>query len=287
MAVFIQYQTRDSLYDGPFDSKAGWSAAGMGDVIVTEAGRLIVVDGGMPNDAEGLLALLREKSKREIPEVEFWIVTHAHADHYGALERLAAEAADRLRVKRLCYWFPEEFCNVEGKAGIHSEANAKMKEIAAKWKAAIHRPERGERIVWDDVTLEFYYVPDDCSILNTVGSNVNYCSLIFAVNGKRRRVLVTGDAYRRTMQITVWRYGDKLKCDILQMPHHALCDSHCEAFYRCADPSAVLMPISVAGYRAMHSKLYDSLEGCKVNLCLEAKAKEVIKAFEGSAELEI
>jgi hypothetical protein len=71
------------------------------------------------------------------------------------------------------------------------------------------------------------------------------------------------------------------------MPHHALCDSHCEAFYRYADPSTVLMPISVAGYRAMHSKLCDSLEGCKINLCLEAKAKEVIKAFEGSAELEI
>jgi len=42
MAKFIQYMTKDSLYDGPFDSKSGWPAAGMGDVIVTENGKLKV-----------------------------------------------------------------------------------------------------------------------------------------------------------------------------------------------------------------------------------------------------
>ena len=35
----------------------------------------------------------------------------------------------------------------------------------------------------------------------------------------------------------------------------------------------------------MHSSLYDKLEGCIANLCVEAKAKEIYKAFEGTAEI--
>ena len=44
--------TRASLYDGPFDSKVGWSAAGMGYVVFTENGKIIAIDGGYGDDAE-------------------------------------------------------------------------------------------------------------------------------------------------------------------------------------------------------------------------------------------
>ena len=37
------------------------------------------------------------------------------------------------------------------------------------------------------------------------------------------------------MQITAWRYAGQLKCDIMQMPHHALCDAYCQDFLRFAD----------------------------------------------------
>jgi len=46
MAKLIQYSTKDSLYDGPFGEGVGWSAAGMGYILQTDNGRLIVVDGG-------------------------------------------------------------------------------------------------------------------------------------------------------------------------------------------------------------------------------------------------
>ena len=69
------------------------------------------------------------------------------------------------------------------------------------------------------------------------------------------------------------------------MPHHALCDAYCIDFYRFVDPQILLMPISTAGYRAMHSKLYEKSEGCIANLCIEAKSEKVYKAFEGTAEI--
>ena len=46
MEKLIQYRTNASLYDGAFDSVVGWSAAGMGYILVTENKRLIVIDGG-------------------------------------------------------------------------------------------------------------------------------------------------------------------------------------------------------------------------------------------------
>ena len=58
MGKLIQYRTIASLYDGQFDSTVGWSAAGMGDIIVSDGGKLIVIDGGFENDAEDLLELL-------------------------------------------------------------------------------------------------------------------------------------------------------------------------------------------------------------------------------------
>ena len=99
--------------------------------------------------------------------------------------------------------------------------------------------------------------------------------------------MVTGDAYGRSMQLTAWRYGNRLKCDILQMPHHALCDAYCVDFYNYIDPQIVFMPISAAAYRSMHSALYDQSEGAIANFRVEATAKEVYKAFEGTKEASI
>ena len=289
MAKFIQYMTRASLYDGAFDNESGWPAAGMGYVIATEGGRLMVIDGGQPDDGEALLELLAEQVGGERIFVDRWIITHPHLDHYGAMLEMCKneEMKKRVSVGEVIYLFPDEIYNSKGELGAFSDHVADMLEICKAMGAKGVAPQRGDVIALDDVTVEFLFVPDDCSVINTSNGKANLCSLIFTVEGKERKVMVTGDAYRRSMQITAWRYGNKLKCDILQMPHHALCDAFCVDFYRYVDAEELLLPISSAGYRAMHSKLYDSLEGCIANLCLEAKAKGVYKAFEGNAELYI
>lgn len=46
MARLIQLCTSASLYDGAFDNEVGWSAAGVGYIILTDDGRSIVIDGG-------------------------------------------------------------------------------------------------------------------------------------------------------------------------------------------------------------------------------------------------
>ncbi len=289
MAKLIQYMTRESLYDGPFDSQVGWSAAGMGYVIVTGNGKLIVVDGGLSNDAEEFLKLVKAQSDSEVPEIELWVITHPHFDHYEALQTISKDPDMRgqLHLKKLVYWFPEEFCDKQGNPNCLAKENADMQEICDLMGAEPYRPARGDTFSFDDVNMEMLYVPDDCSILNTSNGNANLCSLIFTVKGPEKAAIITGDAYIRSLQVTAWRYAEKLKCDILQMPHHALCDAYCSDFYNYAEPKILLMPISVAGYRTMHTRMYEVRPGYAVNLCLEARAEKVYKAFEGTAELSI
>lgn len=289
MEKLIQYRTNASLYDGEFGGSSGWPAAGMGYIIVSENGKLIVIDGGYGDDAEEILSLLRKNSKSEIPHVDLWIVTHPHYDHYGALRELAANPNfnERVTVGKILYWFPLEFVGKDGKARNLESACVKMELILSVFGAEAHRPYRGEKINIDGIEIEFLFVPDDCSILNTGGGNSNLVSLIFTVQTKNKKIMFTGDAYGRTMQITAWRYKGSLACDILQMPHHGLCDAYNIDFYREVNAKTVLIPISAAGYREMHGEQYAEKEGRNHNLWVENNAETVYKAFEGTVEIEL
>ncbi len=289
MGRFIQYSTKDSRYDGAFDSKVGWSAAGMGDVIVTEGGKLIVIDGGNVCDAESFLELLESCSPSGRAEVELWIVTHPHGDHYGALGEIAdsPDLSSRLSVKKFVYWFPDEFLDKGGNKNCLDYGNRDMERIRARFGAEYEQPRRDQKISIDDMEIHFIYVPDDCSIFDTAGGNSNCCSLIFTVEGKNKKIMITGDAFNRSLLITAWRYGYALKCDYLQMPHHGLCDTGNMSFYKRVDATdGVFIPISIAGYRTMHSDMYSGDCLC-ANLWAEDNAKAVYKAFDGNAEIEL
>lgn len=289
MEKLIQYRTRASLYDGAFDSVVGWSAAGMGYILVTENKKLIVIDGGFGEDAENIISLLKENSGDEVPRVDLWIITHSHIDHYGAIQEIAnnAEYRSQIKVGEFIYWFPMEFCGKDGKPGMLAKANEHMESILSVFGAECHCPTLDEKIKVDSLDLHFLYVPDDCSVLNTGGGNANMCSLIFTVEGKNKKAMFTGDAYGRSMQITAWRYKKNLVCDILQMPHHGLCDAYNADFYREVNAKTLLIPISVAGDRAMHSDLYEGREGRECNLSTEKNAETVYKAFEGTVEISL
>ena len=112
MATLLQYQTKASLYDGPFNNEVGWPAAGMGYILKTESEKYVVIDGGHAEDAYSLLQLLLDNTNKALPEIEYWIHTHPHGDHYEALLEIARnpEYRNRIRVKHLLCYFPEEFC---------------------------------------------------------------------------------------------------------------------------------------------------------------------------------
>jgi hypothetical protein len=133
----------------------------------------------------------------------------------------------------------------------------------------------------DTADIHFLYTPTDCCILD----NPNQLSLIFTVKMQisQKKIMFTGDAYDRNLRIVLWRYPDSLKCDVLQMPHHGLCDTGNAEFYQKVDADTVLIPISLAGGRTMHSDMYGHAPD--VNRAAEERASSIYKACNGNAEL--
>lgn len=143
MEKLIQYCTKASLYDGPFDSVVGWAAAGMGYLFKTANGHLVVVDGGNCEDAEAFVSLLEMNASTALPEIDLWIITHPHGDHYGALLEICRrpELAGRIRVKQLVYHFPAAFRDARGK-GLDL-AFSHFAQILAVTNAEVHLPPDG------------------------------------------------------------------------------------------------------------------------------------------------
>lgn len=281
MPKLIQCRTLASLYNGPFGDGSPWPAAGMGYVFVTENRHLIVVDGGHGADAEPYLDLLTEVAG-ETPVVDLWMVTHPHGDHYGALREIAAreDLRGRVSVKELWWYFPPEFRDGKGKAPCEG-ANRHLREVCSALGAVEHTPRMGETATVDGLTLEMLFVPTDCGEIH----NPNSLSLIFAVKSSVKTTLITGDAFADTLGYCAERYGEALKCDILQLPHHGLCDTGLPAFYRLAGAETLLIPISEAGDRCMKSGIYG--EATAANLVAEELAATVHRAFEGTVAVEL
>ncbi len=279
MSQLIQYCTRASLYDGPFGDGAPWPAAGMGYIFVTETNRLILLDGGHGEDAEPLLELLRETAGGH-PTVDLWILTHPHMDHYGALRQIAAEESlrSRVTVKEIAWYFPAAFRDAKGRAPCE-RANRHMEEITAALGAVAHTPFMGETLFLDELRLVMLFVPVDCEGLD----NPNSLSLIMRVESPRKAVLMTGDAFPVTLRYCEEAYGEGLACDVLQMPHHGLCDTGRIPFYRYAHARTLLVPISRAGDRVMRSGIYG--EATAANLAAEEQAEEIYRAFEGTVAI--
>jgi len=284
MEKLIQYRTKESLYDGAFNNDVGWHAAGMGYILVTENGKLIVIDGGTPSDAEDFLALLENAANGNKPEVALWIITHPHTDHDGVLTRICQTPAlsDRVTIKTLLYRFPEEFVEKNGNRS-NIAANLRLTELSALCGAAHHQPELDEKITIDGMEFHFLYYPYDCRIINHIG-NCNVCSLIFTVQGKNKKVMFTGDANSRNLQVVTWLYRKRLKCDILQMPHHALCDTGLMAFYKEVDAKILLEPTCIAGDRAMHTA-YEGKAHAADNVWAEQNAERIYRSFDGTVEM--
>lgn len=278
MEKLIQYATHASAYHGAFDSKVGWAAAGMGYVLQTEHGHLAVIDGGHPEDADDFVRLL-ETCADGTPVIDFWILTHPHGDHYGALLEICQrdDLRGRLDIRKIVYHFPEEFRDARGN-GI-GYVFPHIETILASTGAEPVLPKVDDILETDGMRFHFLYTPTDCSILN----NPNQLSLIFTVQGNGKKILFTGDAYSRNLQIVVWRYPNDLSCDILQLPHHGLCDTGHLEFYKKVNASTVLIPISVAGDRTMRSDMYG--DAPSVNRFAEDHADKVYKAFQGTVEI--
>ena len=270
------YSTIDSRSSEPF----AWKAVGMGFVLRTSAGRFVVVDGGRDKDAGPLISLMQREAGDRRPEVALWIITHPHSDHAGVLQCLSEEPylKRQIRIHAIAMQIPEQLPHSKGEEFVNGMAI--LRTVAERLGCASICPHSGERLEADDLTVEFFFTPED-----KAAEEVNDLSMVFRISGAKRSVMFCGDAYSRTLSVVNARYDEaRLHSDMIQAAHHGLDGGDAE-FYRRVGASTVFAPMSRPAYAAMTAGKFSEAEWTRANRHLMQGAKRLYLSADGEVGL--
>lgn len=205
-------------------------------VIQTKEGSLIVVDGGLPGDADHLTDVLESKGGH----VKAWLITHPHSDHIGALNTILAREEKRITIDKVYYNFApvSHYEKDSSEADITLVRNfihnleTKLPEEKRESKIA-----KGTEIQVDDVTItvlnKAFKMPVD---------TINNSSVCYMINVNGVYIDFLGDLGREGGEELIKSWNtEELKCDILQMAHHGQ-NGVTEQVYRIFRPKICVWP---------------------------------------------
>lgn len=234
---------------------------GLSDVIRLSDGRLIIVDGGNthPGEAEALFARLQADSPHEKPVVAAWIFTHPHSDHFNCFFPFMDKFGTRVELQRFFFHFPRYddlehypklavknagFSRWSGQDATKSEVTRRFVEKVSGLNVPVYTPRTGQTYTVGDAAIHFVATMDDTI---HVSDNINAASLMFFLELGGQRIFFGGDGSFSDARLAQ-RYGEELKTDILQIPHHGFgcgTDQGQIEGYRLMRPRVCLLPVSL------------------------------------------
>lgn len=228
---------------------------GMSYVIRLPDGRFIVIDGGrdFEPDRERLWNCLSEGSPEEKPVIAAWILTHPHSDHYLCFIGFMEQYGDRVTVERYILNFPEaddlvHYPKLDRKDKRFEDSSGltnipKMWEQIKRSGGIAYTAHTGQRFNIGGASLKILASMDDTIHLST---NINASSLVIRMELCGQVILWATDASFSDARLPE-KFGDHLRADILQVPHHGFQCGTAEAMMRGYDlirPKVCLLPVS-------------------------------------------
>jgi competence protein ComEC len=193
-------------------------------VLVRTQRHLLVYDAGplygLESDAgqRVLVPLLRARGEAR---VDLLMLSHRDSDHVGG----AASLLQRVPVAMLSSSLADD----------HPLRAAAVPQ---------QRCRAGQRWQWDGVDFEVLHPGDEVDL---PGRKPNTVSCVLRISGPQGAALLTGDIERAQELALVERAGDRLRADVLLVPHHGSRTSSSEAFLAAVAPRVALVQ---AGYRS-------------------------------------
>ena len=185
----------------------------MSFVIKTKNGKLIVVDGGLPEDAPHLVETIKSFGT----EVSAWILSHPHSDHGGAFAKIAENGFEGLQINAFYYNIIDQAWYDKFESHRAGMVNTIRNAIAKLPAGVSHMTSKGEVYYVDGVAIH---------VLNNpywIESNsINNSSVVFRLDfDNGTRVLFLGDMGPQAGEsLKAEVPASELKADIVQMAHH-------------------------------------------------------------------
>ena len=185
----------------------------MSYIIRTKTGELIVVDGGMPGDADHLLEML-EKLGGPKPKVTAWFLSHCHSDHFMALTELIR--TDRLpQVEKFYFNFPELKWIETYEAVWAHEAKCFFEHIV-KVQDRIVTTRKDQKLTFGPLTVTVLNDPYLCE-----RNPVNNSNVCFRFETKNSSLLFLGDLGKEgSTELLKLQPAEMLRAEAVQMAHH-------------------------------------------------------------------
>ena len=215
---------------------------GQCEIFTLADGSYIVVDGGQGADAEQVYRTLSYMNERPDGKIVIaaWFLTHAHADHTGALGSLAvSEWASEITIEQIVlnnvaksYRFRTEYDPYGYAAGFSAEFD-NIKTVIAKFAQGenyqLVMPHMGQVMHIRNAEVEMLTVGDE-DMFPVIFNNDNGQSLAFRVtfpgvtiDGADQSVMILGDsALDQTYNVYFPLMCGELYADIIQVSHHGL-----------------------------------------------------------------
>lgn len=211
----------------------------MSYILETPDGQTIVIDGGWYGEryqgfeAQDMYRILSERGKR----VDLWLITHAHKDHFGALQYLLRTVQPfDLDIRDLRFDFPpmEWIQTVENGSSFADVTD--FLNRAADTRLPVTKLCEGDVITVGGLTIEVLCDARDYAKYNSI----NDTSCVLRVSFPKRDVLFLGDlGQERAHNLLGECSHEKLRCDIVQMAHHGQNGAD-RAFYKVVQPKICL-----------------------------------------------
>ena len=180
----------------------------MGYVKKTDGGKLIVIDGGHYKQSDELYRILKIVGL----EVDLWILTHLHTDHYGSIIDLLKGHSD-VKIKQFWRNIAEESMSFLSKAEV--EEFTAWCEFEKTLEITFHKPTLGEKISFDNVSIEILGVANP-EIHNNI---INNQSMVLKITDNNFSMIFLGDLGIEGGEQLLRNHND-LHADAVQMAHH-------------------------------------------------------------------
>ncbi len=215
--------------------KVAFMDIGQGDATLLQfpGGKIMLVDCGP--DA-GILSALGRNLAWDQRDIDYLVVTHAHADHFGGCIDVLA----RFRVHTIYY------------GGYDGDGNALLRD----WHRAVNKEQTGEGASYEIVatpyvlavgssTIQFLY-PDhdvvaDPHVPGEKNIDTNDTSVVIKVSYGTQDILLTGDMEAPLEHYLVQKEAGELAAEILKAGHHGSRSSSSEEFLRAVGPKDVVI----------------------------------------------
>ena len=207
-------------------------------VFVSPEGKVLVVDGGfLYRGQDG--KFLGDFLKKIGGHVDYWFITHAHNDHYGALVTMA-ERPDfyGVTIGELIYNFPDREWMLKREPGSRPYLTNFLDNVLGTRLKHVKRGDCSIGRVVDFGSWSF-------EILNEPflfdGNTINNSSVMISVKAGGKTWLETGDIGVEGGRDAMKKLGSRLKHDIVFMAHHGQ-EGADKSFYAAVEPEAAIWP---------------------------------------------